>query len=165
MTNRTRHVVTFALSLTILVFSNSRSFTRDGLASTTAISDLAWMAGDWQTDPNGGMVSDEHWVRPVGGVMTGMSRTVAGEKLISFESLRIEQRGDAIVYVASVNGGCPGTNFKLTRVNAQEAIFENPAYDFPKRIIYRRKSANEMTATVDAGEGTRSHEFIYRLMR
>jgi hypothetical protein len=165
MTNRTGNVITLTLSLTILAFSNSTSFMRHGLASTTAISDLSWMAGDWQTDPNGRMVSDEHWVRPVGGVMIGMSRTVAGDKLISFESLRVEQRGDAIFYVASVNGGCPGTDFKLTRLNAQEAIFENPAHDFPKRIIYRRKSANEMTATVDAGEGTKSQEFIYRLVR
>ena len=164
MTNRTRHVITFALWLTILVFANSSSFTRDGLAGTTAISDLAWMAGDWQTDPNGRMTSDEHWARPAGGVMIGMSRTVAGEKLISFESLRVEQRGDAIFYVASVNGRCPATDFKLTHLKGQEVIFENPAHDFPKRIIYRRTSANEMTATVDAGEGTKSPEFIYRLM-
>jgi len=110
------------------------------------MAELAWMAGDWQTDPNGRSTSDEHWARPAGGIMIGMSRTVAGNKLISFESLRIEQRGEAIFYVASVKGRCPATDFKLTRLNAQEAVFENPDHDFPKRIIYRKKSAQEMSS-------------------
>jgi hypothetical protein len=163
MTKRSFRIATIALSATFFLFCHSRSFTRDGLATTSDIADLAWMAGDWQTDPNGRTTSDEHWARPAGGVMIGMSRTVAGNKLVSFESLKIEQRGDAIFYVASVKGRCPATDFKLTRLNTQEAIFENPDHDFPKRIIYRKKSAQEMTASVE-GEGTKSQAFIFHLI-
>lgn len=123
------------------------------------------MVGSWQTDPNGRVISDEHWARPAAGIMIAMSRTVAGDKLASFESLRIEQRGDAIFYVASVKGRCPATDFKLTRVTANEAVFENPEHDFPKRIIYRRKSATEMTASIDGGEGTKSQEYKFHSMQ
>jgi hypothetical protein len=42
---------------------------------------------------------------------------------------------------------------------AGEAIFENPEHDFPKRIIYRKKSAREMS--IDAGAGTKSQEYVY----
>ena len=164
MTNRSFRIATIALSATFLLFCHSRSFTRDGVTNSSDIADLTWMAGDWQTDPNGRVTSDEHWARPAGGIMIGMSRTVAGNKLASFEFLRIEKRGEEIFYVASVRGRCPATDFKLTRVNGQEAIFENPEHDFPKRIIYRKKSAQELTASVDGGEGTKSETFVFHLM-
>jgi Domain of unknown function (DUF6265) len=129
--------------------------------ATATIADLAWMAGSWQTDKSGRMVSDEHWAQPAGGIMIGMSRTIAGDKLASFESLRIEQRGEEIFYVASVKGRCPATDFKLTKLTGQEVVFENPEHDFPKRIIYRKKSATEMIASIDAGEGTKSLEYTF----
>lgn len=132
--------------------------------AAATIADLAWMAGSWQTDKSGRMVSDEHWAQPTGGIMIGMSRTVAGDKLASFESLRIEQRGEQIFYVASVKGRCPATDFKLTRLTGQEVVFENPEHDFPKRIIYRKKSATEMIASIDAGEGTKSLDYTYHLI-
>ena len=153
-------VVTVALA-TVLLTCQTASFARNDVMNVSGISDLAWIAGSWQTDSSGRLISDEHWAKPAGGVMIGMSRTIAGDNLVSFESLRIEQRGDAIFYVASVKGRCPGTDFKLTRATAQEVIFENPEHDFPKRIIYRKKSATEMTAQVDAGEGTKSQVFTY----
>ncbi|HKP37551.1 MAG TPA: DUF6265 family protein [Pyrinomonadaceae bacterium] len=127
-----------------------------------SISDLGWIAGDWQTSPGGRAVSEEHWTRPAGGSMIGMSRTLAGDKTVAFEFLRLEQRGDAVFYVASPNGRCPSTDFKLTKLSGQEAVFENPAHDFPKRITYRKNSDGGLVATVDAGEGTKSQVFTFK---
>ena len=94
--------------------------------------------------------------------MIGMSRTVAREKTIEFEYLRIEQRLDGIYYVAHPKARCPGTDFKLTRATNNEVVFENPEHDFPKRIIYRRTSDDALTASIDAGEGTKAISFAYR---
>ena len=94
--------------------------------------------------------------------MMGMSRTVGGEKTVEFEYLRIEQRTDGIYYVAHPKAQCPGTDFKLTRVSSSEAFFENPEHDFPKRIIYRRTADDALTASIDAGEGTKAMSFGYR---
>jgi len=93
-----------------------------------------------------------------------MSRTVAGEKTVEFEYLRIEQRADGIYYVAHPKARCPGTDFKLTRASATEAVFENPEHDFPKRIIYR-KTEDGLTARIDGGEGTKSMSFAYRRVK
>jgi uncharacterized protein DUF6265 len=148
----------------ILLVCQASSRPRANASAVPDISALAWMVGDWQTD-SGERTSDEHWAGSAGGVMIGMSRTVAGDKLISFESLRIEQRQDGVFYLASVNGSCPATPFRSTRLDAQEAVFENPAHDFPKRIIYRKTSATEMTASVDAGEGAKSHTYTFHLKK
>jgi hypothetical protein len=123
------------------------------------------MAGDWQTAPGGRAQIEEHWMQPAGGSMLGMSRTVAGGKTAEFEYLRVEERAGAIYYVAHPKARCPGTEFKLTRWTAQEAVFENPQHDFPKRIIYRKNSDGSLTASIDAGEGTKSRSFAFLPMK
>ena len=126
---------------------------------------LAWMAGDWQTPSSNGRQVDEHWTAPLGGTMLGTSRTVAGGKTVEFEYLRIEERADGIYYVAHPNARVPGTDFKLTKRAADQAVFENPQHDFPKRIIYRKNADGSMTASVDGGEGTRGQSFPFEPMR
>lgn len=96
--------------------------------------------------------------------MIGMSRRVVGEKTVSFEYLRIEQRADGIYYVAHPDAACPGTDFKLTRATATEAVFENSEHDFPKRIVYRKIGRN-LNASVDGGEGTKGIFFDYQPMQ
>ena len=154
-------VIALALMLTFVSHSRIASASFESSAGWT-ISDLGWMAGGWQTDPTGRMVSEEHWMRPAAGSMIGMSRTRVGDRTVSFEFLRLEERGDAIYYVASPKGRCPATDFKLTRLSAQEAVFENPQHDFPKRIIYRKNSDGGLTAIVDGGEGTKAETFEFK---
>ena len=144
------------------VFSPTTASMQSPVATTTpTVADLAWIAGNWQTPPGKRAQVDEHWSRPIGGSLMGMSRTVVGDKTVEFEYLRIEQRADAIYYVAHPKARCPGTDFKLTRLTGQEAVFENPAHDFPKRIIYRKNSDGSLVASIDAGEGTKSQSFSY----
>lgn len=123
---------------------------------------LAWISGSWAT--SGGKVqSEEYWTDTTGNMLLGMSRTLAGGKVVFFEFLRIEARPDGIYYVAQPKGR-PGTDFKLTRLSDTEAVFENPAHDFPKRIIYRRNSDGSLTARIDGGEGVQkgAQEFPFR---
>jgi len=135
------------------------------LPQTTSVSDLSWLAGDWQTAAGGRSQIEEHWTKAAGGTMIGMGRTLARDKTYEFEYLRIEQRADGIFYVAHPKGQCPGTDFKLTRASATEAIFENPQHDFPKRIIYRKTGDDALAASIDGGEGTKATSFTYQRMK
>ena len=51
------------------------------------LSDLAWLANGWWGTMGKARI-EEHWIEPVGGMMLGLSRTVAGGRTISFEFLR-----------------------------------------------------------------------------
>ena len=128
------------------------------------LADISWISGDWQTAPGGRKQIEEHWTAVAGGSMMGMSRAVAGDKTVEFEYLRIEQRTDGSYYVAHPGARCPGTDFKLTSASATEAVFENPQHDFPKRIIYR-KTDDGLTASIDAGEGSKGMSFVYKRMK
>ena len=147
-----------AVSLTFVFAVNAST-------QTTTLAELSWIAGSWQTAPGGKRLIEEHWTQVAGATMMGMSRTVAGEKTIEFEYLRIEQRADGIYYVAHPKARCPATDFKLTRASATEAVFENPQHDFPKRIIYRKGGDDSLTASVDGGEGSKAVSFAYRRVK
>lgn len=148
------------LKLTFLIIFFLFSFA----PQTPTITDLAWIAGDWQTAPGGRAQIEEHWTSVAGGSMMGMSRTVAGEKTVEFEYLRIEQRADGVYYIAHPKARCPGADFKLTKVSGSEAVFENPQHDFPKRIIYRKTGDDSLTASIDGGEGAKAMSFSFRRM-
>lgn len=154
-------LVIFGLASVIL--PTTQAIQSDKPAQAFKIEDLAWLSGDWETAP-GRMQIDEHWTKVAGGSLIGMSRAVAGGKTVFFEYLRIEARGADIYYVAHPKARTPGTDFKLMRLTAQEAVFENPAHDFPKRIIYRKNADGTLAARVE-GDGTekeKPQDFHYR---
>jgi hypothetical protein len=134
-------------------------------SAARTISDLGWLAGDWQTASSGRAQIEEHWTQPLAGTMIGMGRTVAGGRTVEFEYLRLEERGGDVFYVAHPKARCPGTDFKLTIATAQSAVFENPQHDFPKRVIYRKNADGSVTASIDGGEGTKSQSFQYQPMK
>ena len=129
------------------------------------LADISWISGAWQSEPEGRTQIEEHWTTVAGASMLGMSRTVAGDKTVEFEYLRIEQRADGIYYVAHPKARCPGTDFKLMRASATEAVFENPQHDFPKRIIYRKTGDDSLTASIDGGEGSKTISYMYRRIK
>jgi hypothetical protein len=123
------------------------------------LQDFAWLAGT--RSMKGNALIEERWTEPASNMMLGVSRTVRGDKVVEFEFLRIESRADGIYYVAQP-GGRPPTAFKLTRWDGTEAIFENPAHDFPKRVMYRKLPDNVVWAKVDGGAGTKGPEFTFK---
>ncbi|MFN0122575.1 MAG: DUF6265 family protein [Blastocatellia bacterium] len=147
-----RKWLALALTLGALLALPPRGVSPQIAAPNFKIEDLAWMSGHWQTAP-GRAQSEEHWTHAAGGTLFGVSRTIAGGKTVFFEYLRVETRGADIYYVAHPKARNPGTDFKLARMSAGEAVFENLAHDFPKRIIYRKNADGTMTARIE-GNGT-----------
>jgi hypothetical protein len=117
-----------------------------GAPVAPTVKDVAWIAGCWDATRNGRHVA-EHWMPPEGGTMMGVSRTTAGPKTVEWEFLIIRQTADGLAYVAKPSGQ-PETTFTATRASAGEVVFENPAHDFPKRIIYKREG-DALTASIE----------------
>ena len=121
---------------------------------TVKVESFGWMAGCWELNvPQRQMTITEHWMRPSGGTMIGMSRTVRGGKTTGFEFIRIITTDKGIDYVAKPSSNKEETAFSLVKASATEAVFENLAHDFPQRIIYRNQSPDELAARI---EGTQN---------
>jgi hypothetical protein len=111
------------------------------------IESLRWLAGCWES-VDGDRVFQEQWMEPRGGLMLGMSRTMAGGKAVEFEAMRIEERGDSLVFTSKPSRQSE-TSFQLSDVSESEFVFTNPAHDFPHRVIYGRAADGSLAARIE----------------
>jgi hypothetical protein len=129
-------------------------------APPATVGDLAWMSGQWTAEESGRW-TEESWSAPRGGVMLGHSRSGRGEALREFEFLRLQAGADGVPVYLAQPGGRPPVAFRLAAHERTGATFENPAHDFPQRIVYRR-SGDSMVATISALDGSNAMSWTYR---
>jgi hypothetical protein len=124
---------------------------------------LAWMTGCWAFRDARGRVIEEQWSSPRAGMMFGYSRTIrtggtVADSVLLYETTRIYEAPDgAVVFEAHPSGQQPDEfRWKGDPASLESSVtFENPAHDFPQRVIYRRagSSSDSLVARV---EGTRN---------
>lgn len=131
---RTR-VILVLLVLAVLVLGGLLHFGSRRAAEVGELSGLDWLAGGWEGEEDG-VVMEEVWLAPAGKLMIGMHRDRFPTGGVFYEFLRIEAKGDQVVYVARPAGG-EETEFLLVERGETRAIFENPGHDFPQTISYR----------------------------
>jgi hypothetical protein len=125
------------------------------------ISSLAWLAGAWGGDDTG-TFNEETWIAPKAGSMLAVHRDVKNGKTVGFEFLRIEEQEGSLVYVASPDGKTP-TPFRLVESGPTRAVFENPALEFPRRVLYFR-DGETLHARIEGARGGKpaAKEWIWR---
>lgn len=114
---------------------------------------VRWLQGCWSADGSAEPGSGEQWTSAAGGAMLGMARTVRKGKMVNFEFVQIREVAPGKLAYIAQPGGAPPTTFMLVREDANEVVFENPAHDFPQRVIYRRSGDTALHARI---EGTRN---------
>ena len=144
--------------LTLILATAIAGFFQD---PAPTVRDLGWMSGCWEISrPNRHVV--EQWSAVEGGTLIGTSRTVANDKTSEYEFLLIREGAKGLEYVAKPSRQ-PEAVFTSTKVAVNEVVFENPAHDFPKRIVYRR-AGDTLTAAIDGPMNgqPRKIEFPYK---
>lgn len=113
--------------------------------------------GTWKIE---NMEAYEVWEITEDEQMKGHSyRTRDGEQVIT-EYLEINHRNNQLIYTATVlnqNEG-RGIDFILNRPDSLTWVFENPEHDFPKMILYQKRSDSEIYVEVSDG-GERGFNF------
>lgn len=129
-------------------------------AQAQTIKSLAFMSGCWATASND---YRECYTAPYAGLMQGASQTVKNGKTVSWEFAVITEKDGAITYAPFYNGKALSV-FTLTTVDAVSVVFENPANDFPKKLIYRKNSDGSLTARTEGGSATdiQNQEWVMR---
>lgn len=120
-------------------------------ASADGITTLAWLAGCWEQRA-GARLTQEQWMAPAGGVMLGLNRTLVRDTTRAWEYLAITERDGRLVYTAKPSGQAE-TSFTSAFVSDTLVRFENPAHDFPQRIIYRRIGSDSLLARIEGPRG------------
>ncbi len=129
-----------------------------------ALDRLAWLAGSWRLE-RAGRVTDEHWMAPAGGVMLGMSRTVAKGKVVEHEFLQIRGGPGGELFYVALPARQKEATFKAVAQMENEVVFENKDHDFPQVIGYRLNADGSLLAWIEgprADGTTRRVEYPYR---
>jgi hypothetical protein len=131
-----------------------------------ALNGLGFLAGCWEARL-GALVIEEQWMRPLGGVMLGVGRTVKGDKAVHTEFLALRESGGEVNYIAHPSQNPSPTAFRMIKTGDGEAVFENPKHDFPQKISYRRLPDGSLLAQIEGVQGgkPRAETFPYRRVR
>lgn len=123
---------------------------------------LYWLSGNWvRTGMNAGESGYESWQVISYKKMTGMAGNKKGGKLTFQEKMSLVIKAGEIYFVAETPGNNDATWFKLTEIGNKYFVCENPAHDFPKKIIYRLMG-NKLLATISGDGKTVPFEFVRR---
>jgi hypothetical protein len=143
----------FAAILTLLMAPQAS-------ASESQLEQLKWLAGCWASE-SGEPGSGEQWSSLAGGTMLGMGRTIRNGQTVEHEFLqiRLDAQGK-VVYIASPSRQ-KETIFVASNIGEGTATFENPAHDYPQRILYRMLPDDRLVVRIEGlrGEAVRGIDF------
>jgi len=153
-----RSLPLFIASFALKVFSQP---------ANVPIESLGWLAGCWEGNYSNGRTVSENWMKPLGNIMMGMSRTVKNEKTVDFENVRLEGSANGSIHYIAHPSGQKEASFALVKLEGKRAVFKNLQHDFPQRIIYHLVTADSLVARIEGSINgkERSSDFPYRRVR
>lgn len=120
---------------------------------------LTWLTGTWnRTNVKPGRKAHERWEMVGNHTMKGFGVTMKEQDTTFVEKLQLVIRDNKIWYVADVAHNQAPVFFELTAISNDGFTCENPAHDFPKKIIYKL-NGNKLTATI-SGDG-KSFDYLF----
>jgi hypothetical protein len=136
------------------------------LVSTASAANLApfeKLSGCWENRETN-QIYEEHWMKPAGDMMLGMSRTLKNGKAVTFEFIQIQTRTDGTFYIASPSKQ-ERTEFKLTTFENNVAVFENPDHDFPQKVVYKFLGEDSLQAWIEGTHNGKSSKTEFPMTR
>ena len=106
------------------------------------------MAGCWSNQADESVIQ-ENWMKPAGGSMLGVGRTVTQGKTVFHEFLQIRQEDDGQIYYIAQLPHAEPVKFQLKSLKENRAVFENPDHDFPQKILYRKEPDGSLHARIE----------------
>jgi hypothetical protein len=119
----------------------------------------AWLAGCWQ-QAEGSDWTEECWTAPHRGLMVGSGHSGSGERVSSYEFMRIELGAKGAVFYGAPRG-TGWTPFPAAPDAEDGVTFLNVEHDYPQRIRYWREG-DLLHAEISLADGTQAERWTYR---
>lgn len=139
--------------------------------SSLKVSDLAWMAGHWQSPAKSGF-TDEHWTEPLNGAMNGMCRIGDKAKRAMYEILLIEEVDGKLEYSMMHFG--PGLKpreqepmkFDVERGKKdKEVVFVGRDKEKGTRLTYHLATPDELVCVLEKTRGGKQSRSEFKMTR
>ena len=120
------------------------------------------LEGTWKMNTKRGAVCEE-WKKMDKNYLQNKGYMIKGKDTIINERVALTNTKEGIFYTSTVedqNKKQP-IAFKMTKGEGNMFVFENPAHDFPKRIVYKLITADSLHAFIDDGTETGKKQNFY----
>jgi Domain of unknown function (DUF6265) len=147
-------IIFFALSAFMATGNNNKLFKK-----------LFVLEGTWKMTTKRGAICEE-WKIVNKNYLQNKGYMLKGTDTVVTERVALTKTGKEIFYTSTVeaqNNKQP-ISFKMTKATDSMFVFENPAHDFPKRIVYKIIAADSLHAWIDDGhdETKKRQNFYYK---
>ncbi|MGU3375736.1 DUF6265 family protein [Chryseobacterium sp. M5A1_1a] len=114
------------------------------------IKKMEWLLGTWETKtPKGSLY--ETWTKKSNTEFQGESYYLKNKDTLTFESVRLVEKGNKLHYIVSVKGQNneqPVDFVSKSGSNSTSLIFENQQNDFPQTITYKKIRKDSLFAEI-----------------
>lgn len=121
---------------------------------------MNWLLGHWEQKlPDGTLI--ENWEIANDSTFTGQSYFINSKDTVHFESIKLVQKEEQLIYIATVLGqnNDEPVNFKQTTDAENVFTFENLKHDYPQKIVYKKINDINLIATISGKQlGKESQE-------
>lgn len=129
----------------------------------TEFKKLEWLTGKWEGIQGIGLYHEE-WEKISDG-FKGRAYFIKKGEILNSESLVIYSRDSEIYYEADVSHNPQPVSFKMTFLDNDKVIFENPNHDFPQKITYEKKQDGFLLATIEALQNGKGKKVEFNLKK
>lgn len=147
----------------LLAITTPQVIQADDAPAATNLEMLGWLTGEW-IDERGESSSEHVWTVVRGGTLLGMQRDIAPDSGTWVEFVKIHETPAGIVFTVIPTGQAQ-TDFTLVSATDTRAVFENPAHDFPRRIIYWLENGDILAARIEGTVDGRPRSSEWRWQR
>jgi hypothetical protein len=127
-----------------------------------AVESLSWMAGSWHGEFMGGRF-EATYTSGAGGKLLSTSKSFEGTQVGFFEFEVFEARNEDVVLTPHPMGRA-AESFKLTKSDGKKAVFENPAVEFPRKLVYQIVD-ERLVITLTGDQNGKPTKWVFDLRR
>jgi uncharacterized protein DUF6265 len=138
-----------AIALTFLVLLLALRVGAQDSPPASPAEGLAFLAGDWESR-SAGESFRAHYSDPEGGMVVGVSKSVAKGKAVFFELEVFRVAGQELV-LQPYPGGKAAASFRASKLEKNSVTFANPNNEFPKEITYACPAKDQLEITLRGG--------------
>ncbi|MBF0693463.1 MAG: hypothetical protein IR153_00225 [Flavobacterium sp.] len=149
----TKSTLLFALAIAVVGCGEARKKDRD----LTRKAD--WMVGTWQHKSAEGNLT-EHWEKLNDSTYHGHAYFIYGKDTLHNERVVLSKRKGAITYSPTVQGQNEDkpVDFAFVSFENGKLTFENPAHNYPQKIVYQKKADSLVAEISGIQQGKMSSE-------
>jgi hypothetical protein len=154
------------LFITLLFSFVSCKNSNDKNKTFEEIEKVSWLLGSWENKSEEGTLS-EIWEKKNDSTLVGESYFIREKDTLHSERIEVKQKGEDLLYIPTVKGqnNDKPITFKLTLATENEFTFENPAHDYPQKIVYKMVNTNSLVTTISGKQQGKNSSESYPMTK